>query len=45
MLEDPDVPVLAIDLVVIGDLTEEGCFVDWAALPMVLDKHAQEQYS
>ena len=45
VLEDPDVPVLAIDLVVIGDLTEEGCFVDWAALSMVLDKHSQEQFS
>ena len=36
-------PLLAIEKVVVGDLSEAGCFVDWAALSMVLEKHVQEQ--
>ena len=42
VLKDHDVPLLAIEIVVLGDLSEEGCFVDWAAVSIVLEKHAQE---
>ena len=43
VLEHSDVPHFAVELVVLGDLSESGCYVDWAALSMALDKHKQKQ--
>ena len=43
VLKYHDVPLFDIEIVVLGDLSEEGCFVDWAAVSMVLGKHEQER--
>ena len=43
MLEHSEACHLAIDLVVLGDLSEGGCYVDWAAFSMALDKHKQKE--
>ena len=41
--QDESVLHLAISIVVLGELSEPGCFVDWDSLSTLLKEHEKEQ--
>ena len=42
---ETDAPLVAIHLVVLGDLREPGCLVDWASLSSILETHLEDKTS
>ena len=44
-VHEEDVLHLAIRSVVLGELTEPGCFVDWDSLSKLIDEHRMKQFA